>query len=1064
MIIDFQHGIIKYPTSGSNQQFLSQSGSSFSLTPDVQNPILMSFADGQQDYLFAETQLVTNAWSSVPADQDVWLYWDLDTTTAQRTFGHTTIEPFVSTDAPTTSTIGQHWFDLTSRTARVWDGLKWVRKIRLFAAKVNGIVITPLGYLPGSPFAGSQLPPPLLPVSVDTSSILFDIAGLPVLKQNNEFLVTADKLFTQGTAISAVTLESAVLQFTAGEPIPRYNVVKLNAFNQVLLAGYNDIQSTFIAMSGEDLTTGETGGFVCQGVVSNPNWNWTTPGASLWVDVAGELTAVDLHTTMPLVYPEGKSPVARVINRHTVFFDQGLGGKGERGIQGPAGDISSLQFANTTSVGVTKLSTTPLVLASPIAVGDNDPRMTNARTPLAHTHPATEVLPTTINANYNGANLQLMLNQLATKKVDKAGDTMTGNLIVEVPTLQNVSLKSQSNTLSGLEVARGISPSSRLMWSEAELGWVMTDSLSVGITTDDRIVKQADLANYVNKDGDTMTGSLFIGDGGTGQILQINSVTSDSISLRCWDSVFSSNNNPAIYFNAADGFWGISTPGDYAVNTSTLLPGQRIATIDDIGGGGSGAINDLTDATGNGNVILDGNQLNWSWDLGQNSGYGIGLNATLDTGEGLGYQQPSILSLISTGTVNFNNATSNYLTLSTNFENPFEDGNVENIQILSIHNTPFLGTNSDQSIHRSYVQQVVFDARSDIQVGTALKFIAGDHAGQYEGGGDLTLQAGGSFGFDGLGGTDGLRAGNITLISGGINAFGADPGRIILRGYSAAGHTSGSVSIFTDPVFVSGNNSGEVTVATGNALLGSCGNVLIQGGTSAANGDGGKISLTAGNSEYGSGGSITVDIGTGTTTERVGGNIYMQAGYEASNPGVQGEILLQTTSGSPALAIISAQNDGNAAPVVEITNTVRRIPSSHYATARDGAYIDHVVTTWDSPIGTGLSSTTVELLYPTWPAGKSAYFEFTAYGAVPSIIDTAAGHGTFVSKGVILDNGTAKSIVVNQSNAFTSTTMNCNLALTGTFTGGPTGLRFEVNGVASHVVKWVIELKVMFPE
>ena len=66
-----------------------------------------------------------------------------------------------------------------------------------------------------------------------------------------------------------------------------------------------------------------------------------------------------------------------------------------------ASDLSSLQStvgaslpcpdASTLVKGVSKLSTAPASATNPIAVGDNDPRMTNARTPTAHTHPQSDV-------------------------------------------------------------------------------------------------------------------------------------------------------------------------------------------------------------------------------------------------------------------------------------------------------------------------------------------------------------------------------------------------------------------------------------------------------------------------------------------------------------------------------------------------------------------------------------------------------------------------------------------------------------------------------------------------
>lgn len=46
-----------------------------------------------------------------------------------------------------------------------------------------------------------------------------------------------------------------------------------------------------------------------------------------------------------------------------------------------------LPLANTTTLGVAKLSVAPTNAANPVVVGEGDPRLTDAREPLDHTHP-----------------------------------------------------------------------------------------------------------------------------------------------------------------------------------------------------------------------------------------------------------------------------------------------------------------------------------------------------------------------------------------------------------------------------------------------------------------------------------------------------------------------------------------------------------------------------------------------------------------------------------------------------------------------------------------------------
>lgn len=48
---------------------------------------------------------------------------------------------------------------------------------------------------------------------------------------------------------------------------------------------------------------------------------------------------------------------------------------------------SSASAATTTSLGLVRLATAPALGGNPIVVGANDPRLTDARTPTAHSHP-----------------------------------------------------------------------------------------------------------------------------------------------------------------------------------------------------------------------------------------------------------------------------------------------------------------------------------------------------------------------------------------------------------------------------------------------------------------------------------------------------------------------------------------------------------------------------------------------------------------------------------------------------------------------------------------------------
>lgn len=423
MIINFRQGIITYPISGTMQQFLAPTGQHVSLRADI-GRVEVAFAHGADNYLLTETEEVVNAWGPLPAATDCWLYWDIDKHTAARTFGFTTVEPLYGAVEPAMPVVDQHWFDTTVGTMYVYTSGAFREVIRVFATKVNANVFTPMGYgFPLKPYAGTQVGMSLGNASV--GRILVDELGNPLRRSTGHFFTTEHNFFVDGSPVNILRLESAVLTGTAQfENLHAYQVVVFSEFGEISHATYNDIQNGAVAILLEDVSRYNVGTVCLQGHITNPVWNWTVVGAPLWIDDTGNLVEYDLHETNPSTYTIGRSPVARVITQHSIMFDQGLGGKGERGAPGP-----SAQPATTTTSGSVRLSVPPANFEIPISVGDNDPRLTDARTPTAHSHVATAILPSPY-MTLTGANLQLMLQQLEDNKLAVAGGTMSGSLIL----------------------------------------------------------------------------------------------------------------------------------------------------------------------------------------------------------------------------------------------------------------------------------------------------------------------------------------------------------------------------------------------------------------------------------------------------------------------------------------------------------------------------------------------------------------------------------------------------------------------------------------------------------
>ena len=416
MKIDFQQGIITYPISNGQQVFLAKIGDYVSLqTANGRTDI--TFAHGTENYLLTEASDVNNAWGPLLPNTDYWLYWNLDLLTAVRTFGFTTVAPVYGPTQPT-AVNGLHWFDTVNHKMFLYQTGGWREVVRLFAAKVNNAIFTGLGEgITGQPFAGSQVR--LVNFGLTAGRIIVDETGTPIRRTNNLFFTSEDEFFINGSPVNTIRLEANIVNATAKENIARYQVVKYTSFGHIHLATYNDIQTTMLAMSMEDILLEHTGTLCVQGVITNPEWNWQTVGASLWVNGYGLLSETNPFVVDPITHPEGKVPVARVLTQTSIFFDQGLGGKGDKGDNAVA-----TPFASATVFGITKLSVDPAVTTNPIAVGINDPILT----PYTHpaTHPATMITTDTYGI-LTGLNAQTQLHQLADRTLDSLVPTPTLN-------------------------------------------------------------------------------------------------------------------------------------------------------------------------------------------------------------------------------------------------------------------------------------------------------------------------------------------------------------------------------------------------------------------------------------------------------------------------------------------------------------------------------------------------------------------------------------------------------------------------------------------------------------
>jgi len=410
--VPFRQGIIRYPYSGSLQNFLQINGSYINLNA-ANGQTEVTLAHRGTNYLHIENSTVTNAWGPFTASTDQWLYWDIDLLTGARTFGITLVEPVFSATEPTSPVADLHWFDLTNNFMNVYSGGSFSEVVRVFAAKFDGnVTFSPVAAgLTNLPYAGTQVG---LNISNFSGRIIFDNLGSVITRENSELFTTEDQFFAAGAQINAVRLESNVHYVEASETLGAWTVVKYTTGGLVTPAEYGDTGSSTIAIVLQDTAVGEVAATIIQGVVKSSIWTWPTIGTELWVSTNGLLVDVDPSISDPLTYPVKQVPVARVLSTTEIIFEQGLGGIGRQGVKGDDG----LDGGSAWGTIAGTLSDQTDLQAELNGKADN-----------SHTQAATSV---TFSAagNIASANVQSAIEELDTEKVAVAGSTMTGLLIL----------------------------------------------------------------------------------------------------------------------------------------------------------------------------------------------------------------------------------------------------------------------------------------------------------------------------------------------------------------------------------------------------------------------------------------------------------------------------------------------------------------------------------------------------------------------------------------------------------------------------------------------------------
>jgi hypothetical protein len=364
MKIDFTHGIVQL--SGQTQNFLIVNGQYVNLYID-QIPVIATISNGDQNFLLEENVPVSNAWGPLQPATTNYLFWDIDQRTGNIARNHTTVAPVLTGDMPSPSN-GKHWYDRNQRVMRVWNGTSWIKVLRVFIAAISGSNIS---YYP----FGTQVG---IGTSVNAGFVMRDETGTAIRDGAGKFLTTESEVII-GNGVSARSPQFAMERLNnysrAYETIPAFSLITFGGNNEIGLASGINPNKPAIGIVTNDVVTGDNANWIQGGVITNPNWNWSTATSRiLYCGPHGELTTTKPTSTLI-------QRVGAILSATSVLIQIDVISSLRDGII-PASEIAA---------GSVRLTMAPEVPNDPIAVGNNDPRLSDSRQPLDHNHLVSEI-------------------------------------------------------------------------------------------------------------------------------------------------------------------------------------------------------------------------------------------------------------------------------------------------------------------------------------------------------------------------------------------------------------------------------------------------------------------------------------------------------------------------------------------------------------------------------------------------------------------------------------------------------------------------------------------------
>lgn len=309
MKISFRQGIIAKPTL---PKMLYESNGAVSIRLD--RPLILAFAHGKKDYIYTIEDSVERAWVLPENESSVWLYWEINQITGELEYGYSTAGYPLNygSDFPSNPIRGQHYFDHRDNRLKVWNGGKWLTKIRLFAGEWNGSTLNELGIYSQANLKGERR----------AGHILFDRHNRPVFSYDDDESRTKYFATDEGSALDnifsnthKIALDKIQLNSFAGEALGRNKCVVIGDDLKVYL-GSREGDRAIIGITDKAYAVGEKVSLITHGFVENrEDWNWSVEeNAKLFVDDGGNLTPQLVNDISSQIIASVVSPKVILVN------------------------------------------------------------------------------------------------------------------------------------------------------------------------------------------------------------------------------------------------------------------------------------------------------------------------------------------------------------------------------------------------------------------------------------------------------------------------------------------------------------------------------------------------------------------------------------------------------------------------------------------------------------------------------------------------------------------------------------------------------------------------------